>query len=48
MKSTNKVDGQTNYVMTTCLYTETNFNYLNYYYQNMLDETNDESYMYKS
>ena len=36
------MDEQTNYVMTTCLDTEAKFNYLNYYYQTMLGETNDE------
>ena len=33
--------------MTTCLDTDTEFNYLNYYYQTMLDETNYESHVYK-
>ena len=36
------MDEQTNSVMTTFLDTETKFNYLNYYYQKMLDATNDE------
>ena len=36
------MDDQTNYVMTTFLDTETKFNYLNYHYQKMLDETHDE------
>ena len=37
---------QTNYVMTIFLDTKTKFNYLNYYYQQMLDGTNDEQYVY--
>ena len=33
---------QTNYVIIKLLDTESKFHYLNYYYSNMLDETNDE------
>ena len=38
---------QTNYVITKCLDTESKFHYLNYYYSKMLDDTNDEEYVYK-
>ena len=41
------MDEQTNYVMTTCLNTESKSNYMNDYYQKMLDETNDEEYVYE-
>ena len=38
------MDDQTNYVMTQCLDSEAKFNYLNYYYQHMLTETDDDVY----
>ena len=38
---------QTNPVITKLLDTESKFHYLNYYYSKMLDETNDEEYVYK-
>ena len=41
------MDEQTNYFMSICLDTETKFNYLNYYCQKMLDETNDKECVYK-
>ena len=38
---------QTNSVIIEFLDTESKFRYLNYYYSKMLDETNDEEYVYK-
>ena len=38
---------QTNSVIIEFLDTESKFHYLNYYYSKMLDETNDEEYVYK-
>ena len=38
---------QTNFVIIEFLDTESKFHYLNYYYSKMLDETNDEEYVYK-
>ena len=38
---------QTNSVITKSLDTESKFHYLNHYYSKMLDETNDEEYVYK-
>ena len=35
------MDDQNNYVLVELLDSETKFNYLKYYYQKMLDETND-------
>ena len=37
---------QTNSVIIEFLDTESKFRYLNYYYSKMLDETNDEEYVY--
>ena len=38
---------QTNSVIMNFLDTESKFHYLNYYYSKMLDETDDEEYVYK-
>ena len=38
---------QTNSVIINLLDDESKFHYLNYYYSKMLDETNDEYYVYK-
>ena len=38
---------QTNSVIIKLLDTESKFHYLNYYYSKMLDETDDEEYVYK-
>ena len=38
---------QTNSVIINFLDAESKFHYLNYYYSKMLDETNDEEYVYK-
>ena len=38
---------QTNSVIIKLLDTESKFHYLNHYYNKMLDETNDEEYVYK-
>ena len=38
---------QTNSVIISFLDTESKFHYLNYHYSEMLDETNDEEYVYK-
>ena len=37
---------QTNSVIIICLDDEPKFHYLNYYYSKVLDETNDEEYVY--
>ena len=41
------MDDQHNYVMTQLLDSETKFNYLNHYHQNMIIETDDEIYALK-
>ena len=41
------MDEHINSVLTEFLDTETKFHYLNYYYQMMLDDTEDEEYVYK-
>ena len=42
------MDDQTSSVLLESLDDETRFSYLNYYYQNMLIETDDEVYALKS
>ena len=41
------MDEHINSVLTEFLDTETKFHYLNYYYRMMLDDTEDEEYLYK-
>ena len=41
------MDDQTNSVLIECLDSETKFNYLNYYYQKISIETDDDIYAYK-
>ena len=41
------MDEQTNSVLVESLDSETKISYLNYYYQKMLDETNDAECVYK-
>ena len=41
------MDDNINSVLLQFLNTDTKFHYLNYHYQKMLDETNDEAYVYK-
>ena len=41
------MDDQNSSVLVECLDAETRFNYLNYYYQKMLIETDDEVYALK-
>ena len=42
------MNDQTNSVIINCLDDESKFHYVNYYYSEMLDETNDEYYFDKS
>ena len=41
------MDDQTSYVLVEIVYTKNEFNYINYYYQNMLIETDGEVYTLK-
>ena len=41
------MDDNINSVLIQFLDADTKFHYLNYHYQKMLDETNDEAYVYK-